>query len=426
MRTPSRASRSTRSSKPSSGSTTGNAVVGSGARNAADAPAAITRGCSVGASSGELGRERAVGHADDGRTGDVDARAERVGHQRDHSIGERLVSTEVARRPACRERDASGTRDLDARRERVERDGDGLEGTSVSRGIGGNDHEARTSPLCFTAAQAELDSLEPGRRRRRDDSVRVHDRKRLVGHRARGDDRPLGTAQHQRAHRRRYPASARTNGVTGVTSAQVAITPSGPGNQSDVGARSRRAPPPRCGDRHSPRLQVAGSVLDTRPPRVGDRAAHVDGQRARGADDEQHCTALTRPCGQAPRVAHRDSLRRAHEHDVDRIDERGDDRRPLTALGSGHDREALERDATLSRRAEAEPRHADGRDPRSLLRRPGGEGEGQRGDPALAVDRDRRAPHEAVREQRRERRDDRHHLLASERDRTARARRSFR
>ena len=52
-----------------------------------------------------------------------------------------------------RERDRAGTGHLDARREHVERHSERLERTGIASRIGGNDVEARATPLCFTATQ---------------------------------------------------------------------------------------------------------------------------------------------------------------------------------------------------------------------------------------------------------------------------------
>ena len=311
----------------------------------------------------ELGRERAVGHPDDGRAGDVDSRAQHLGCKCNDPFDQRVVSAEVARGPMRRERDRAGTGHLDARREHVERHSERLERTGIASRISGNDDEARATPLCFTSTQPLRHSLEPRRRRRRDDAVGVHDREGLVGHRARGDHRPLRTAQDQRAHR--YPASARTSGVTVL--AHVAITPSGPGSQSDA-VRGRAALPRPVAVTVTRRdLQMPGTVIDARPLRLAHRAAHVDRQRARRADDEQHRTALAGTGGETAGVAHRHSLRRAHEHDVDRVDERGHDRRPLAALRCRHHCETVEHDPALGSCTEPEPWHPDCSHPRPLL-----------------------------------------------------------
>ena len=59
-----------------------------------------------------------------------------------------------------RERDRAGTGHLDARREHVERHSERLERPGIASRVGGNDVEARATPLCFTTTQPRRHSLE--------------------------------------------------------------------------------------------------------------------------------------------------------------------------------------------------------------------------------------------------------------------------
>ena len=180
-----------------------------------------------------------------------------------------------------------------------------------------------------------------------------------------------------------------------------AISPSGPGSQSEAERRRAGGPAAVDGHLHQPGPEAAGAGGGGRhpaPDRVREGEGEVGGVGpGAGPAGELHedPAPLAHPGDEPPGVAGPHRVLVADQHHVEGLGHRGDDRAPLAPGRSVHHHHPLEVDAQLGRGEQPDLRGADPDHPRPGGRRTGHQPEGERRR-ARALHRHHRAPLEAA------------------------------